>query len=145
MPQNQEELQQKFMLYQLLNQRIEEIKNQLNAVQQRMMELETTNQAVVDIGEIKKDTEVLIPLGSGLYTYGKASVADKLLVDIGAGVMVKKPAADAKQSIEDKKKEIEDFSERLQKEAVAIVNKMNELGEELQKAVADSQGQESAG
>ncbi len=97
MPENQEELQQKFVLYQLLNQRLEEIKNHLNVVQHKMIELETTNQALADVGEIKKDTEVLIPLGSGLYTFGKASSSEKLLVDIGAGVMVKKEVKDAKK------------------------------------------------
>ena len=108
-------------------------------IQQRMVELETTNQALADIGEIKKDTEVLIPLGSGLYTYGKATSQDKMLVDIGAGVMVKKETKDAKKKIEDNKKEVETASETLQKEAAAIVNKMNEIGEELQKAMAEQQ------
>ncbi len=137
MPENQEELQQKFVLYQMLNQRLEEIKSHLDQVQQRMIELETTNQAVEDMSSIKKESEVLIPLGSGLYTYGKSSSVEKILVDIGAGVMVKKDVNDAKKKIEDNKKEVEHALESMQKEATAIVNKMNELGEELQKAVAE--------
>lgn len=139
MAQNQEELQQKFVLYQLLNQRLEEIKNQLNLVQQRLVELETTNQALADVGGIKKDTEILIPLGSGLYAYGKASNSEKMLVDIGAGVMVKKEIGDAKKKIEGSKKEVEAASENMQNEALAIVNKMNELGVELQKAIGEQQ------
>ncbi len=137
MPENQEELQQKFVLYQMLNQRLEEIKNHLDQVQHRMIELETTNQAIEDMSGIKNETEVLIPLGSGLYTYGKSFSVEKILVDIGAGVMVKKDVNDAKKKIEGNKKEIEQALESMQKEAAAIVNKMNELGEELQKAVAE--------
>lgn len=156
MPGKEQEAQQKLVLYQLLNQRIEQLNEQAKMIEQKLLELETTRQTLGDLKKLKQGNEVLIPLGSGCYTHGRTGDSG-LLIDLGAGVMVRKAPEEAKKVIEDKKAEIERLSGTLQNEANDVITKMNEIGPELQKFLQKSKkeakpgkpeektGQESAG
>ncbi len=136
----QQEVQQKLVLYQMLGQRLEQINEQARVLEQRMLELETTRQALDDLKGLKEGNEVLIPLGSGCYTYGKTVDSKNLLCDLGAGIMINKSPQEAKGVLDGKKTEIDRLSETLQGEAKNTVEKMNELGPELQEFLQKSQG-----
>ena len=136
----QEELQHKYVLYQLLQNRIEELKQQVEMLQQKNMEMETTKFALSEINSMKEGNDVLVPLGSGCYVYGKASNNKKILVDIGAGVMTNKAPEEAQALVEEKREEIEKLVLNLQSELMDAVNKINEIGPELQKAAEEQQG-----
>jgi len=140
MPGKEQEVQQKLVLYQMLGQRLEQINEQARVLEQRMLELETTRQALDDLKGLKEGNEVLIPLGSGCYTHGKTEDSGGLLCDLGAGIMVNKSPQEAKAVLDGKRIEIERLSETLQREAKDAVAKMNELGPELQEFLQKSQG-----
>src|SRR3989338_5310011 len=144
MPEFSEDVQQKFVLYQLLNQRLEQIKQHATIIQQKMVEVETTMFALGEMKSIKDTKEILIPLGSGFYTEGKSTPTTKILVDLGAGVLAKKSIEDANVFIEKKKKEIEDAVQMLQMEANAITGKLGEIVPELQKAAESQQAEGGA-
>src|SRR3989338_1085954 len=133
----QQELQQKFVLYQLLQNRIEELKQQIEMLQQKNMEMETTKFALGEINSMKEGNDVLVPLGSGCYVYGKATNSKKILVDIGSGIMTNKPAEEAKNIVEEKREEIEKLVLNLQSELVTAVNTINNLVPDLQKAAEE--------
>ncbi len=140
MAEKEQEVQQKLVLYQMLGQRLEQINEQARVLEQRMLELETTRQALEDMKGLKQGNEVLIPLGSGCYTHGKTMDSGRLLCDLGAGIMINKSPQEAKTVLDGKKTEIERLSETLQGEAKSAVEKMNELGPELQEFMQKSQG-----
>ena len=135
----QEELQQKFVLYQLLQSRIEELKQQIEMLQQKNMEMETTKFALGEINSMKEGNEVLVPLGSGCYVYGKSTNSKKILVDIGAGVMTNKPPEEAQGLVEEKREEIERLILNLQSELIEAANTINTIAPELQKAAEEQQ------
>ncbi len=128
------------VLHQLLSRRLEQINEQAKLIEQRLLELETTGQALDDLKGLKGGEEILIPMGSGCYTYGRAGDSGRLLCDVGAGVMVSKSPGEAKKILEDKEAGIGSFSKALQKEANDAVEKMNEIGPELQRFLQESQG-----
>ena len=132
-----DELQHKFILYQLLQQRVEELKQQIEMLQQKNMEMETTKFALGEINSMKEGNDVLVPLGSGCYVYGKATNSKKILVDIGSGIMTNKPAEEAKNIVEEKREEIEKLVLNLQSELVTAVNTINNLVPDLQKAAEE--------
>ncbi len=133
----QEELQHKFILYQLLQQRVEELKQQIEMLQQKNMEMETTKFALGEINSMKEGNEVLVPIGSGCYVYGKSTNSKKILVDIGSGVMTNKTSEEAQNLVEEKREEIEKLVLNLQSELIEAVNKINEIAPELQKAAEE--------
>ncbi len=132
-----EEIQQKFILYQLLQQRAEELKQQIEMLQQKNMEMETTKFALGEISKVKEGNDILVPLGSGCYTHGKVGNSGKILVDLGAGILTNKDPESAKQVVEEKREEIEKLLLNLHQEFQEAASKMQELLPELQKASED--------
>ena len=131
------DIQEKFVLYQLLNQRLEELKQHAMMIQHKMVEFETSKFALNEMKGAKPESEMLVPVGSGVYTFGKSSSLQDVLIDLGAGVLAKKTLEDATGFIEKKKKEVEDAAQLLQAEANAITAKLQEIIPELQKAAQE--------
>lgn len=142
----QKEIQEKLALYQLLQNRLGELRQQVSLLEKRFMEIEMTRNALEDVGKLKKDSEILVPLGSGCYARGKLTDTENLLVDLGAGAVTHKETKPAQEMMDKKKEEIEKLIQEIHKETVNTVNKMNELGAQLQQSMAQAQqGSEPAG
>lgn len=135
----QQEMQQKLILYQLFSQRLEQLNEQARLIEQRLLEVETTRQALGDLKGLKDGNEVLIPLGSGCYAHGRTGDSG-LLMDMGAGVMLEKTPEEAGKIMEGKRQETEKFSLALQSEVSDVVNRMNQLGPELQRFLQKPDG-----
>lgn len=52
-------------------------------------------EAIKQLGERKKDGEVLLPISESAYAYGKVEETENVLVGIGGGYMAELPAATA--------------------------------------------------
>ena len=135
---SQQELQQKLMAYQMLQQQLEELRNQATLLQGRMAELESTRIALEDLGNVKDGTETFVPLGSGLFANGTVTKGD-LLVDIGAGVMGIRTLKEANEVLEKHRKEVDDFAEKLQTEMTRVITQITAIGSELEVAVKEQE------
>jgi len=141
MPDLGKDIQEKFVLYQLLNQRLEEIKQHATIIQQKMVEFETTRMAVEEFKNVNENKDLLIPLGSGFFASGKSVSDKKILVELGAGIYAKKSLEDASEFIGRKRKEVDDAIQMLQMEANAITAKLGEIVPELQQAAQEQQAE----
>jgi prefoldin alpha subunit len=128
----QAELQQKVILYQILNRHLEELKQEAGLIERRFLEVETTKQIVGDLKKRKDNTEIMIPLGSGCFVKGTAESADRVLFEIGGGVFVHKKGELAENALAEKTAEIDKAGKDLQKEMEDVVGKMNSIALELQ-------------
>ncbi|MBL7160841.1 MAG: prefoldin subunit alpha [Candidatus Aenigmarchaeota archaeon] len=132
----EQELQQKLMLYQLLQRQLEELQKQATMLQARFTEIEASRIALEDVDKVEKGNELLIPIGSGVYARGSAQKGD-VLVDAGAGIMTEKSPAEALGIMETKKKELEVMGSKLQQEILSVAGKMNEIGVEMEKVLQE--------
>lgn len=129
---NKAELQQKLIVYQLMQKRLEELQQKAVLIERRYAELEITKNTISDIEKTKKGGEMFFPLGSGLYVKGSASDDKKLMVELGAGLVSIKGTDAARDFLEEKKKDIENSGKGLEKEMRTTVGKINEIAHELQ-------------
>ncbi len=134
----QKELQEKAILYQLMQRQLEELSQNAMLIDKRYAELDLTLQALEDVDKLKEKNEILVPLGSGIFTYGRVT-DKKILAEIGAGMLLDKDAESARQLIQGKKKEIEKLALDLQGEMVSISSSMNSLVSEIEKASQESE------
>ena len=130
--------QGKIIMYQMLQAEFEELKKQNLMVENRLMDLETTVQAIDEVKGFKKDNESLIPLGSGVYAHSMVRGND-ILLDIGAGIMVGRSLSAAQAFLEGRKKEIEEVGKRIGMQSEEVANNINKLTPEVQKIVMESQ------
>lgn len=128
----QREMQQKLILYQLLQRHLEELQQQAGLIERRYIELETTRQIVGDLEKHKDKADVMIPLGSGCFVNGTAEAAGKVLTEIGAGVFVRKTDEAITNFLEENKAYIEKSSDELRKEMENVIGKMNKIALEIQ-------------
>ena len=128
----QDQMQEKMVLYQIIHQRLEELKQHITLIQQKMVELETTKQALEELKTVPDGKDILIPVGPGFFSPAKSTKVAKVLVEVGAGVMVKKTLEEAKDFVDRKKKEVEDASQHIQMEFSQLAEKANEIAAEVQ-------------
>jgi len=126
---DEKELQEKALVYKILESRLESFAKQRDLLVQRMIELESTIESIKELGKTKD--EVLFPLGSSAYTFGKTT-SGKMIVEVGAGVALEETPEEAMKILEDRKKEVEDVLKNIQNQMIDVVNKLDILSQELQ-------------
>lgn len=130
MAEQKDELQQLVALYQVLHAHVEQIRQQLAALQKGFADVEATKQAVEALGK-QPGAELLIPLGSGIFTHG-AAATKQMLIDVGAGVVVEKAPAEILELTEKKKGELEKMFSQLQMEEAQAAYQLNEIAQQIQ-------------
>ncbi len=130
--------QGKIIMYQILQAELEELKRHALLVENRLLDIETTEHALNEVGRFKKDNETLVPLGSGCYAHGSI-LGSGVLLDIGAGLMVTKNINSAKSFLEDRKEEIEEARKKIHLQMNEVVKNINKIIPEIEKIVRESQ------
>lgn len=126
------ELEEKAYVYRILESRLDSMSKQRDLLIQRMVEIQSTLQSIKELQKAKD--EILFPLGSTAYTFGKA-IGDKLIVEIGAGVALQKTPEEAAKILEGRKKEVEEVIKKIQNQMVETANRMEILAPEIESMV----------
>ncbi|NIO22537.1 MAG: prefoldin subunit alpha [Candidatus Aenigmarchaeota archaeon] len=129
---SEEKLQEKYVLYQLLQQNLESLREQLELVERQFMEIKTTQEVLKDLKKGKVTNDVLIPLGSGCYGKGKVTDLKTFLINLGANVMANKTLESAGPFLEEREKELEKAGKEIQEQMAKTANQINETAMEIQ-------------
>jgi prefoldin alpha subunit len=125
------EIQQKMLVYQLLQSQLEQLKQQMVILENRLLEIESSRQAIQDLKPSASDKETIIPLGSGFYVQGKIA-GGKILSDIGAGILSEKNNTAAVTLLEEKKVELEKIKEETEANYNNVLKSINDMLPEIQ-------------
>ncbi|HSQ02315.1 MAG TPA: prefoldin subunit alpha [Methanobacterium sp.] len=131
-------------------QRLEALVNELNTYQGQaevlQQQIETLNATIAELsvamdtldtvkGEDNKET--LVPIGAGSFLITELKNTSEVIIGLGAGVAVKKKIDDAKDTIAEQKKELEELRDKmssdLQKITEYIMQRSPEAEELMQK------------
>ena len=110
-----EKIKQKYMQFQVLNERLQSLQEQHNALESYLAEMNSLVSNIDEINKSKKPAKILIPVGSNIFAPAKIEDQDKFLVGIGAGVLIKKSHEQTSQDIKHQAVEF-----------VEIINKVEE-------------------
>lgn len=124
---NQEELNQKFQIFE---QQIMQVQNQLRAVEQAILDMNTIS---TGLGELvgKKDEEIMAPIGRGIFVRAKL-LEENLLVDVGAHNFVKKTIPETKELIEKQVEKLKLSKKELEKSLETINEDITKTMQEFQ-------------
>lgn len=84
-------------------------------------------------------TTSLVPLGTGVYVKSSISPVEKVLVNIGAGVVIEKKKEDAQNFIEQRIKEFELATKQLSSQKQQISHRMMEIQDTVNSYVGQMQ------
>ena len=123
---DEKELQFKFQMFE---QQIQMIQQQLQAIEQAINDMSLLN---LNMDEIKKDKEIIAPLGRGIFAKAKL-ISEDLIVDIGNKNYIKKSIKETKKLVQKQILKLEKAKEELNQE-------LENINEELTKTFMESQG-----
>lgn len=132
----EEDIQQKIIVYQLLERQAEALKEQMIMVEQRMLEVKSTREAVD--GMKSEESDIMIPIGSGVYKTGSLK-GKKLIVDIGSGIMLTKDKTSVSKYIQDALAELEKGHGQVEKQFMSVIEKLNETALDIQEMSRQNQ------
>ena len=132
MEENQQEMMYKLSMFE---QHIRQLQQQIQAVEQGMMDLDSLNLGLNDlIG--KTDKEIMAPIGKGIFAKAKL-ISEDLIVDIGNRTLVKK-------SIPETQKLLQEQLEKLGEIRNELEESLEEVGSELEATYMKAQEEEGS-
>ena len=127
-----QELQQKYMEMQMIDQQINQIKKQIELIDNQLQELTITQEALNSISKTKPETEILVPLASGIFIKSQLVDNKEVIVNVGAGTTVKKTIPEAGELIKQQLTEITTFRKELEGTLAQLASKANQLQKALE-------------
>ena len=122
-----QELIFKFNLYE---QQIQQLQQQLQAVEQAIVEASSLNFGLDDLKE-SKDKEILASIGKGMFIKSKI-ISDDLIVDIGGKNFVKKSIPETQELIKEQIEKLERIKKELEEQLEKISEELTQLYIEAQ-------------
>jgi prefoldin alpha subunit len=134
---NQKEIQQKFMEYQMLEQQMKQLQEQLQKLEQQGQEVENVKQAIEDIAKAKPGEEVLVPVSGGIFFKAQMKDGGQFLVNVGSGVVVEKDCEGTLGLINNQAKELDKYKDQITGEIAKQLAKHQGIEAELKKLIED--------
>jgi prefoldin alpha subunit len=134
---DQKELQQKIMTYRILQSKLEDMMKQREFIMNRMVELQNTIESLENTQ--KSEGETLFPLGPEVYVFGKTTEKDKMMVGIGANIVMEKSFEEGKDTLNKRKNEVEKTLAEIQHEMNHLSAAIQEMTPEIQEMIEKSQ------
>ncbi len=106
MPLTEEELKEKYMEFQMLQKQVEQLNEHIETMNQQDTELDISINAVQELAETKKDTEILAPIANGIFVKSKLIDNQKLIVNVGADTTVERTPAEVVALLQQQKTEL---------------------------------------
>lgn len=130
----QKEVQKKYVELQLLNQQIKSAQEQFILLQQQLNELMNLEVSIIELKDIKKNSEFFSSIGSGILVSSKLTDNEHVLVNVGAGILIEKNINEAvdliKSQIKNVNVSLESIREQLNNAVMyseKLTNEVNEM------------------
>lgn len=140
MAEKEEKLQKLYVEFQMLSQHIKQLEEKTAALNSQLTELAVTNQSLEDMKKVKRGTEILVPLSSGIYTKAEIKDSKNVIVNVGSNVTTVKDIDSTKKLIESQIDEIKNLQEKLVNElqnntskAAMLEGQINSIASTLKK------------
>ena len=130
---NEEQLQKLYLEFQMLDQHIKQLEKQNTVLNSQLTELIITNQGLEDMKKVKKDTEILVPLSSGIYAKAELKDSNNFIVNVGSNLTVVKDLTSTKKLIETQVDELKKLQETTITELQKYTTKAAMLETEINK------------
>jgi len=127
---DQKELERRILEIRILEQQAKQLEEQVILIDQNIAQIARIQDDLDEIKDIK-DKKILAPLSREVYLETKAESAKTVLVNVGAGVVVRKTTDEAKKYMDKQKKMFLEARGKLAEEISKIVGRMGEIEQEI--------------
>ena len=128
-----EDLQNKYMEYQILVNNLKQLEQQFVMMEQHLNDLKGLDESLDSLINTKEN-EMFSAVGNGVFVKTELKDKDSVLVNIGAGVVVRKKIKDAKNLVIRQVDEVQNLVIQIQDDFNNLNNEISILKEELHHA-----------
>jgi len=129
----EEEFQQYASLMEYYKNQLESLENQFSYLQAAISDYTKASITIEKLGETQNDTELLIPIGGGTFSFAKAVETNKILTEIGAGIVVEKKPDEAIEILTKRIDELKKSQDNISEVSQKIQMQLQEVSEKAQK------------
>ncbi|MBN1544432.1 prefoldin subunit alpha [Candidatus Woesearchaeota archaeon] len=133
----QKEIQKRYIEYQMAEQQIRQMQQQLEKLEAQTSEVAAVEQSIEDIAKAKAGDEVLVPVSGGIFFNANVGGSGTFLVNVGSGVVVEKDLEGTKGLIKDQSRELDKFKDHVVQQIAEHITRYQELEIELKKLIED--------
>ncbi len=124
-------IQERLVFLEELRKEAEGIQARIIEIQMMRDELSRTIESLEFFEKTEGDVEALLNLGGGVFAYVDVKNSRKMLVDVGAGVVVEKEVRDAIETLSKKKQNVEETEKKLRELLDQIADQMEKIQREI--------------
>jgi len=128
------------MAYQEYQAEAEAIVQQLNLTQLTVQGLDRAVSAIEAMQSAVEGQDILVPIGSGSFIHAKLASKETVVLNVGSGVSIEKPAAQAVENLKVRRTEVAEGSKKLSEVLVKIEEEMAKIQSLMQKYQGGSEG-----
>ena len=136
---NEKELQKKYLYGQILKQQATALVEEKQAIEARLGEVAMTKEAINRIGLSTKGDLMWSPMGSGAFMISNVADTKNVLVNVGAGVLVKTNHDNALLILEGRMKELQEADANITAELNKFAQQLGALESEMQQMVHEEE------
>jgi prefoldin alpha subunit len=133
---SKKDMQEKALMYQVFGAQLEELSSHFLAINQKILEAEVAKNSLDELSKAGEGNDMLVPVGAGCYGFGKLGRKGRFMVEIGAGFVMEKTLPGAIESVDGRKKELQQLQDRVKAELENLRGNMDRLGLELNEMAA---------
>lgn len=126
-----QEVQEKYMEFQFVQQQMAEIQKQAQVVTQQAAELEASKQSLDELSKIEPGAEILVPVQNGIFMKAKLADSKELRVNVGSGITVEKTIQATKELLDNQLVELIEYRQQLVEELQMLLAQAKKLENEI--------------
>lgn len=128
-----EEASKYMMIIEQCKEQLNQLEMQSQYIQAAIMDYNKARLTIEQLNKLEKETEMIIPIGGGTFINTTAKKQEKILVDIGAGVVTEKTYDEAIKKVDERIKNIEKSQARIDEMMQNIQKQGEDAAEKAQK------------
>tara|TARA_Y100000034_G_C6797449_1_gene357554 strand:+ start:191 stop:598 length:408 start_codon:yes stop_codon:yes gene_type:complete len=131
------ELQERYMQFQMLHQQAMKSQQQVQQISDQINELNVIKEGLEDISKTDLETELLVPISSGIFVKAKLIDNTKVHVNVGNNVTVKKSMNQADVLIKEQIVQLQDVQHKLTSDLSNMEMQLKVIEEQIMKEQKD--------
>ena len=125
-----EEMQKAVFEISMMENRLKQLDQNLSMIEQQIMEHERIENSLNELGK-EKNSDMIFPIGAGVFANGNLKDSESLLVSIGSGIVIEKNLAETNLIISKRKEKLVSLREELGGQMKILVEAMARIEQAL--------------
>ena len=131
MAETKKDIQQEYAKLQMLDEQIKMLQKQLETYETQLVEIMSMKEAIDEFSKVRPGTEMLVPIGPGIFVKGSVMDTKNLTINVGAGTAVSKTLAEGKELLDLQARDVEQARMTVLKETERIIGQARKIEKEI--------------